>query len=452
MIDEFIAHDSKLRFGGLNHGSAAGLNIPYRRLFGRYPFESGLVMLIVSLLVLTPQRLSYGERVRTINRLVASALTTLVCAMQISGASGQPPTAHASVADLFDRAMREWKASFGVSRASVAVMRDNRLIFSAGYGGRGTNERVPVWSLSKAITAVCIASFIKEGRLGLNDPIGPVLKPVFVRFGEPEDERLARVTVAQLLSHRSGIPRAIDDNLFAPGLVQLLRERPPREATIEMLMPQIMKMSLVRAPGTDFEYTNMGYVLLGQIIEALSGKRYEIACAERVLAKVGIKDSPSLDRDWGGIMYAASGWALSGPEYLAFARLLHSRPQSLFTPETTEFLQSSDGKWMNAERTLAYTLGVIIRPVVGSSPNFLHAGGHNWNQNDAAGGPINEARGTSFLLAGDGTAWFASYDGLTAGTNPEATKELDQAFWRARDSVSAWPQHDQFLSMGIEPK
>jgi hypothetical protein len=76
-------------------------------------------MLIVSLLVLTPQRLSYGERVRTINRPVASALTTLVCAMQISGASGQPPTAHASVADLFDRAMREWKTSFGVSRAGL---------------------------------------------------------------------------------------------------------------------------------------------------------------------------------------------------------------------------------------------------------------------------------------------------------------------------------------------
>jgi CubicO group peptidase (beta-lactamase class C family) len=101
-------------------------------------------------------------------------------------------------------------------------MRDNRLIFSAGYGGRGANERVPVWSLSKVITAVCIASFIKEGRLGLNDPIGPLLKPAFARFGEPEDERLTRVTVAQILSHRSGIPRAIDDNLFAPGLVQLL--------------------------------------------------------------------------------------------------------------------------------------------------------------------------------------------------------------------------------------
>jgi CubicO group peptidase (beta-lactamase class C family) len=308
-----------------------------------------------------------------------------------------------------------------------------------------------VWSLSKAITAVCIASFIKEGRLQLNNPIGPVLAPVIAKFGEPNDERLAGITVAQLLSHRSGIPRAIDDNLFAPGLVQLLRQRPPRDATIEMLMPQIMKASLVRDPGTDFEYSNMGYVLLGQIIEVLSGKSYEIACVEQVLAKAGIKDSPSLDRDWGGIMYAASGWALSGPEYLAFARLLHLRPQSLFTAETREFLQSSDGKWMNVEQTVAYTLGVIVRPGAGAFPDFLHSGGHNWNQADAAGGPIDEARGTSFLLAGDGIAWFASYDGLSAGTNPEATKALDQAFWRARESVSSWPEHDQFPSMGIAP-
>jgi hypothetical protein len=54
----------------------------------------------------------------TINRLVASVLTTLVCAMQISGASGQPPTAHASVADLFDRAMR---ASLSVQRGGIAA-------------------------------------------------------------------------------------------------------------------------------------------------------------------------------------------------------------------------------------------------------------------------------------------------------------------------------------------
>jgi hypothetical protein len=96
--------------------------------------------------------------------------------------------------------------------------------------------------------------------------------------------------------------------------------------------------------------------MLGQIIEALTGQSYVAACTERVLAMAGIK-SPNLDPDWGGIMQAASGWALSGCEYLAFARLLRARPPNLFTREVVEFLCTPDGKWMSPERTAAYTLG-----------------------------------------------------------------------------------------------
>jgi hypothetical protein len=55
MVDDFIAHDSKLQFGGLNHGSAAGLNITCRRqgLFGRFLSESGRLVLTLSLWILT---------------------------------------------------------------------------------------------------------------------------------------------------------------------------------------------------------------------------------------------------------------------------------------------------------------------------------------------------------------------------------------------------------------
>lgn len=355
-----------------------------------------------------------------------------------------------TTAEFFDAAMQQWMAAHNVPRGSVAVTFDNRLIFAAGYGGRGVNERVPVWSLSKAITALCVASLIKDGRLRLDDPIGPPLARAFERFGKPADERLAQVTVGQLLSHRGGIPRAVDDNLFAPGLVQLLRERPPCEARIEMLLPQIIRASLVRTPGSEFEYTNMGYILLGQIIEELTGQSYEVACTERVLGAAGIK-SPALDRDWGGIMQAASGWALSGSEYLAFARLLWAKPSKLFTGEVADFLHTPDGKWMNPERTVAYTLGVIIRPIEGKKPTLLHSGGHNWNQSDAAGGPIDEARGTSFALTGDGIAWFASYDGLSAGTNPQATSALDQELGRAREHIFSWPGDDDFAAIGIGP-
>ncbi len=201
--------------------------------------------------------------------------------------------------------MQRWMAAHAVPRGSLAVTFDNRLVFAAGYGGRGVNERVPVWSLSKAITALCVASLIKDGRLRLDHPIGPHLARAFERFGKRADKRLAQVTVGQLLSHRGGIPRAVDDNMFAPGLVQLLREHPLCEARIEMLLPlceariemllpQILRASLVRTPGSEFEYTNMGYLLLGQIIEALTGQSYEVACTERILAAAGIKSPASI--------------------------------------------------------------------------------------------------------------------------------------------------------------
>jgi len=370
-----------------------------------------------------------------------------------TGAQTVEKQSHPPVETAFDEAMRQWIAKHNVSRASLGVMRNGRLVFAAGYRGRGANDRVAVWSLSKAITAVCVASLVKERKLRFDDPIGPLLAPIFGKFGEPTDERLRQITVAQLITHRSGIPRVAvaGDNMFAPGLTELLRQRPPREVTADMLMPRILKLSLARDPGTDFEYTNMGYVLLGQIIEALSGRPYEAACDERVLVRAGIKQA-SLDREWGGIFQSAAGWALSGPEYLGFARLLQANEPGLLGPEASEFLRSAEGKWTNPQRTIAYSLGVFVHPIVaGAMPSIFHAGGHNWRQNDAAGGAIDVNQGTSFVLAHDGVAWFASYDGLNAGTHPQATNELDTAFWRAHDGISSWPEHDDFPAMGVGP-
>lgn len=382
-----------------------------------------------------------------------TVLAMLYMGTSQAGAQTVEKPSHPSVETAFDEAMHQWISKHNVSRASLAVMRNGRLVFAAGYGGRGGNDRVAVWSLSKAITAVCVASLVKDGKLRFDDPIGPLLATIFNKFGEPTDERLRRITVAQLITHRSGIPRVAvaGDNMFAPGLIELLRQRPPREVTADMLMPRILKLSLARDPGTDFEYTNMGYILLGQIIEALSGRTYEAACDERVLVKAGIKNA-SLDQEWGGIFQSAGGWALSGPEYLAFARLLQLTEPGFLGPNASDFLRSTEGKWTNLQRTIAYSLGVFVHPTAaGAMPNIFHAGGHNWGQNDAAGGAINVNQGTSFVLAHDGVAWFASYEGLNAGTHPEVTSELDRAFWRAHDGISSWPEHDEFSAMGVGP-
>src|SRR5262249_28580772 len=148
-------------------------------------------------------------------------------------------------------------------------------------------------------------------KLGFDDPIGSLLGPAFAKYGQPADERLMRVTVAQLLAHRSGLPRTVGNNQFAPGGIELLQRRPLAEATADMLMPSIMKQRLTAEPGAEHQYSNVGYLLLGEVIETVTGAPYETECARRVLAKAGIAQ-PTLDAKWGRLLTAAAGWALSG--------------------------------------------------------------------------------------------------------------------------------------------
>jgi len=374
-----------------------------------------------------------------------------ICAVQSDGIAAQLATSapHRDVASAFDEAMSGWMAKYGVQRGSIAVMRNDRLAFAVGYGGRGANERIPVWSLSKAITALCIANLVNDGKLRFDDPIGPLLSPVFQRFEQPADERLGRITVGQLLSHRSGIPRAFGRNSFAPGVAEALQRYEPRQASVDMLMPEIMKLSLARPPGEGYEYSNVGYILLGKIVETATGKRYESACGERVLAKAGIKEIPSFDKSWGGLTYSAGGWAMSGPEYLGFARLLRAKQSPLLVKDTRSFLETTDSKWINDRHVIASTLGINVRPLRSGLYNLFHMGAWTWHQDNAAGGAINEKRGTYFVLTGDGVGWFASFDGVNSDGDTQAMTDLDAALFRAHNEVSVWPDRDQFAAMGV---
>jgi len=370
---------------------------------------------------------------------LAVALQILLCIAAPSDAAAQT-----SAGAAFDAAMRGWMAKHSIPRGSVAVMVEDRLVFAAGYGDRAANERVAVWSMSQPITGVCIAILVQEGKLALDDPVGKLLASVLAKHGEPGDERLRGVTVAQLLAHRSGLPESVGDNRFAPGAVQLLQQRPLSEATVDMLLPAIMKLQLAASPGARFAYSNVGFLLLGQIIEAVTGEPYERACGERVLAKAGIRE-PRLDPKWGRLLHATAGWALSGPEYLAFARLLSRRGDGPLTGAMHDRLRAPADKWINERRVVAYTLGVNIHTFASAEPNIYHGGGWLWS------GTYAERRGTWFVLTNAGVAWFASFDGMLSYSNPKEVGELHEALWQASRRVSSWPAHDLFAEMGVGP-
>ena len=304
-----------------------------------------------------------------------------------------------------------------------------------------------VWSLSKAITTVCIATLVREQKVALDDPIGSLLSPLYARYGKPVDERFARITVADLLIHRGGWPRRPGGNGFAPGLPQLLQQRSLRSVSAGALMPEILRFPLSRDPGVQYEYSNVGYLLLGQIIEVRTGQKYVDACGSRVLARAGIGKA-QLDSIWGGVLHAAGGWSLSGPEYLAFLRLLRPRRPDLLSSDLRAWLTDPQGKWIDEGGRRAYTLGVMLRL---PGRNLFHGGSWTWRQSGTPDGTITVKEGTWAVLAGDGTAWFASFDTVNSDENPDAMGALDATLWRARNAVSTWPDRDLFPQFGIGP-
>lgn len=375
--------------------------------------------------------------------LIGAAVGAALC-WTVAAAHAAEPRRRVTAAEAFDAAMRAWMAKHAIPRGSIAVMRKDRLILAEGYGDRGANERIAVWSMSKPITGVCIATLVQEGKLSFDTTLGKVLAPMLAKYGPPQDERLPGITVAQLLSHRSGLPEQVGDDRLAPGAVQLLRRHPLQGATADMLLPGIVKVQLSTPPGAKYAYSNIGFLLLGEIVAAVTGQSYERACGARVLARAGIRD-PSLDPKWGQLLQATAGWGLSGPEYLAFARLLSRRRDGVLAPATHDFMRAAAGKWIDSRRVVAYTMGVSLHTFPAAPPNIYHGGGWLWS------GTYAERRGTWFVLAGDGTAWFASFDGMLSFSNPKEVGELQEALWRAYHSVTSWPTHDLFAKMGIGP-
>jgi CubicO group peptidase (beta-lactamase class C family) len=349
-----------------------------------------------------------------------------------------------TVATAFEGAMRDWLLRHRVRNASFALMHDDRLVSAQGHGDRGAHERVPLWSLSKAITAACVAALVREGRLGLHDRIGPLLQPVFDQHGPPADSRVARVTVAQLLSHRAGWPGTRN---FAPGFVPLLQQVPLAEARASMLMPAVLATALARDPGTRFEYSNTGYLLLGQVIEAVTGGSYADVCQRLVLAPAGIEQA-TMDRLWGRLLHAAGGWSMSAPEYLAFLRLLRPRRPDFLSAPVRDWM--TDGRHETHEMFggpgFAYTLGMHLRQRTG---DLFHAGAWSWRKDGPDGPAVRQ--GTWAGLASDGTGFVATFDTISPAHDIAAGAELDALVWRLQRAGGSYPTIDLFEAAGVGP-
>jgi len=132
-----------------------------------------------------------------------------------------------------------------------------------------------------------------------------------------------------------------------------------------------------------YDYSTFGYVLLGRVIEQVTGEAYAAHCARQVLEPAGIGNA-ELHRQW-GIRYAVGGWALSGREYLAFLRRLADAGTWL-GDEVWQWATDPTGKPAVGARSF-YSLGVMVRRS-GPQIEISHSGALYHNQPSAFGGSL----------------------------------------------------------------
>ncbi|HKB89103.1 MAG TPA: serine hydrolase [Opitutaceae bacterium] len=166
---------------------------------------------------------------------------------------------------------------------SVLVAKDDAVVFAQSYGWANLEWKIPnthatkfrLGSVTKQFTAAAILLLEEKGKLKLDDPLA--------KFVPSAPETWKPVTVQQLLTHTSGIPSFTDFPDY-----RTLKLSPETPAQI---MAHISDKPLDFLPGEKFKYSNMGYLLLGWIVEIASGQSYETFLREQIFRPLGMNDS-----------------------------------------------------------------------------------------------------------------------------------------------------------------
>ena len=298
----------------------------------------------------------------------------------------------------------QWVARRAPKTAVLVVRRGGKTVFVKGHN---TDPLKPtlIASLSKPITAVCIATLIRDGKIGFTTPLSKALAGFFETFGTPADERLNAVTIEELLTHRAGLRGNADDDPIFGILSRRASAGAGSLAEAKAIIAEyVLKERLARHPGGRYSYSNTGYEILTAVIEEQAGRSYQDYCGEAVFGRLGIPP-PKLHPDW-QMLAGAGGWFVPGPDYLAFLDIFD--PAHPFLGDDVKaWIDQAQTRWTPGHHGRWYSLGINTWAGQGRWA-VSHGGIMNSRGRDATGkattGEIvshafRAANGTSVFLA-----------------------------------------------------
>lgn len=216
----------------------------------------------------------------------------------------KPPTTFDVAA--IDEYLGKQVASNGYIGLSVAIVRDGKVVLAKGYGKRSLKPEAAVetatpfaaGSVTKQFTCACILLLAEDGKLSVRDPVAKWY---------PDLTKAKEITLYDLMTHAAGYP-----DYYPLDFVDRRMEKP---IPPDDLLKEYAGSKLDFDPGARWSYSNTGFILLGRIVEKVSGKPFAEFLAERILkplkmANTSFDPKPGAD----GLAIGYTAFALGDPE------------------------------------------------------------------------------------------------------------------------------------------
>ncbi|MFO1053281.1 MAG: serine hydrolase [Planctomycetota bacterium] len=368
--------------------------------------------------------------------------------------------------DPFDQYMEEHIRAHGIRSSAIAISKDGRLVYARGYTFSEPSQALTqpttlfrVASLSKVVTGLMTNLLIQRGGTislgtGVNAYLG--LNSSVPDFGQ--------ITVQMLLRHRSGLQNDASSwgiaNLLNPG-------NPTLPVGFSANAPTAALLPLIYTPNSDHVYSNLGYYVLGNVVERAAGKSYERFLREDLAAPL------SISRMWvSGSLKAQMRAGEAEPRN----RYLDITPSEIFTDRRPSAIQFGGGGDENLARRAAaggvLTSAVDFVRLFSGAYDLVCDGGiftqasldRMLSAPDPQGGANNGgfdsrevrpngviAYGKDGLLWGSSTQFIYRTDGVAIAVfdGYQSSLASRNSLNDIADAVTSWPTHDLFPSYGL---
>lgn len=372
----------------------------------------------------------------------------------------------------FDTAMIGLLNRYNVPGGQLAITYNGRLVYNRGFGMAAVNNSTPVEpfntfriaSVSKPITGIAIMKLMEAGQIQLNDKVfGPTGILNDAIYQNILDSRILNITVRMLLHHSGGWNSDLSgDPMFdSYNISTVMGVSPPADAQT-VLQYMLAHRMLDFDPGTQYAYSNFGFLVLGKVIEKISGMSYEDYVQTNILTPLGITTmhlAKNLEADRFNEEVKYYDYPGAPLAYSVYDNsTLVPWPYGGFNIEAMD----AHGRWIASAEDLCKILVAVDRfnskpdilpaylidtMTTAASPNVNYACGWGVNSNNNWW-HLGSIPGTSteIVRSAQGINWSILLNSRTANSGIVANA-MDGLVWSVLPTIASWPAHDLWIGI-----